>query len=75
MRVNCDAGDDFDQLWRKVVDELDIVRGELPEPARSTLEQPFSECASLLTNGIVNPSIVRVALRKITQAAPRRDFL
>lgn len=38
MRVNCDAGDTFDQLWIKVADEFEIAATELPEPLRGRLQ-------------------------------------
>jgi Cdc6-like AAA superfamily ATPase len=69
VRVNCDAGDDFDQLWLKVADELGITQAELPQPSRSELSEAFNECNSILASGNLNPSNVRVALRKITSRA------
>jgi Cdc6-like AAA superfamily ATPase len=71
VRVNCDSGDDFDQLWRKVVDELSIVGAELDEPRRSELAGPIAECiAGLGASPGLNPSQVRVALRRITRITP-----
>jgi hypothetical protein len=74
VRVNCDAGDDFDRLWIKVADELEIVRAELDSGVRSLLEGPISECAEALTAGDLNPSAVRIALRRITQRRPVTVF-
>ncbi len=74
VRVNCDAGDTFDQLWIKVADEFEIAATELPEPLRGHLSGPFVECQRILTSGVPNPSTIRVALRKIAQVSPVAVF-
>ena len=42
IRINCDAGDDYDSLWRKVIDELEIgldATGQDMPLARKALER------------------------------------
>lgn len=46
VRVNCDASDDFDSVWRKVLDELDLAldarADELPK-ARAAMDKALAK--------------------------------
>lgn len=70
VRVNCDGGDGFADLWRKVVDELNIYLGEADDSDSDVLASPISEASALLLEPDINPSKVRVALRKISTRRP-----
>jgi energy-coupling factor transporter ATP-binding protein EcfA2 len=72
IRLNCDAGDTFDHLWKKVADELTIRLAE--EPEWQSMADGFTACVSALRGGGLDPSGVRVALRRISQQRPITVF-
>ncbi len=76
VRVNCDASDDFASIWRKVIDELFLVAGEVVDPKeRESLNVLVSDAANVLSSNSVNPGTLRIALRRISTTRPLVIFL
>jgi Cdc6-like AAA superfamily ATPase len=74
VRINCDRGDDFLGIWRKVVDELEIFAGEADEGERDSLKAAVAQCAEVLAQP-ATPSRVRVALRRLSLSWPVVIFI
>jgi AAA ATPase domain len=70
VRVNCDGTDDYDQLWAKVMDELEIDVAQAGPDSDTPIGIPLDECSAILAAGALNPNLVRIALRKISTHAP-----
>ncbi|HXR60639.1 MAG TPA: ATP-binding protein [Solirubrobacterales bacterium] len=69
-RVNCDGNDNYDSLWIKVLDELEIRAAEAPEEEQEWLQNALGECVSLFAPGDLSPSTVRLGMRKFAQHKP-----
>jgi Cdc6-like AAA superfamily ATPase len=68
-RATCDVSDDFDTVWRKVLDEIELhtVREGVGFAATST--ETWRTASSLLHDGAVTPNDVRRVLERV--AHPR----
>ena len=74
LRVNCDGSDDYDSLWQKVLDEVQIVAAEASPEDREWLEPAGSECSALFASPDISPSTVRLGLRMFSQHKPIAIF-
>lgn len=70
VRVNCDGNDDYDSLWIKVLDELEIRAAEAPKEEQEWLQNALGECVSLFAPGDLSPSTIRLGMRKFAQHKP-----
>lgn len=76
IRVNCDAYDAFDSVWRKVLEELEIYVVEANDEEQGWLEDALAECKRIfLEASEVTPNTVRVALRRLAVRKPVVVFL
>jgi MoxR-like ATPase len=57
VRVNCDATDDFSSVWKKAVDELDILLSQ-EGPARRAIE-------TMMAKDVLTPNDVRRVLQQL----------
>lgn len=75
VRINCDATDDFDTLWAKVSQELEIIIATGPAQERDLLEEPMRKAKELLDSGRrLTLGDVRVALRHLSLVRPTVIF-
>jgi hypothetical protein len=74
LRINCEASDDFSSLWIKVADELGIILAGVPVEKRGELEGAIRAAQDVLTAGVLNANLIRVAMRNITTHAPVTIF-
>lgn len=70
LRVNCDQNDDYDSLWEKVLDEMQIRASESSGEDQVWLEGAINECVALFAPGNLSPSTIRLGLRKFSQRKP-----
>lgn len=71
VRVNCDSTDDFDSLWSKVAQELEIVTATLPPAERERLVTPVADAKAVLDSGRrLSLGDVRVGLRHVSLVQP-----
>lgn len=71
LRINCDSTDDFDSLWSKVSQEIQIVSATLPEGEREELKAPVRAMVDILDAGRrLSLGDVRIALRHVSLVRP-----
>jgi Cdc6-like AAA superfamily ATPase len=74
IKVNCDATDTYDSLWRKTFDELEFAArssGDIPQSDLVRLQQILSD----LPESELTPNEVRKALRLVTTVKEPIVFL
>jgi Cdc6-like AAA superfamily ATPase len=76
VRVNCDATDSFDSVWRKVIDELHILAAlrtdDRAEPLRAAVEAAENELADV---DQMRANDVRKLLRMVSDALDCMVFI
>jgi Cdc6-like AAA superfamily ATPase len=66
-RVNCDSTDTFDSVWRKVFDQINLTRENVPVGFARTARQTTFAFGERLDEGEVGPDTVRKGLTLLAQ--------
>lgn len=67
VRINCDATDTFTSVWKKVIDEMQMVKNVNTIGFKATSAQPTHfKSHELFPNETINPDEVRRVLQQIT---------
>src|SRR5262249_28920811 len=68
-RVQCEAQDSFDKVWRRVFDKIELLRERQTMRMHSPIERESYRASELLEGAEVSPDDVRRILAIISQAA------
>jgi Cdc6-like AAA superfamily ATPase len=68
-RVNCDATDTFDSVWRKVFDEVELLRQTRTLRFHDAVDYSSFKSTELLGDGLATPDSVRRVLTIMAQGA------
>jgi Cdc6-like AAA superfamily ATPase len=68
-RVQCEAADNFDKVWHRVFDKIELMREKKTMRMQSATERESYRASELLEGGDVSPDDVRRILAIISSAA------